>query len=109
MHCLDQPLQLTWEVCIMGLFPRGKKLKATSRCLDLGLVVAKRLITRKWRAPEPPTYEAWACSFSVWASAEYMALRRGDALGLHKYPLAAQLELMLADLSTSLARDPNRL
>ncbi|KAJ1105769.1 hypothetical protein NDU88_003174 [Pleurodeles waltl] len=84
MHCVDRPLQLTCEVCILGLFPKGKMLKSTSRFLDLGLVVAKRLITHKWRAPESPTCEAWARSFSVWASAEYAALRREVALGLRK-------------------------
>ncbi|KAJ1093105.1 hypothetical protein NDU88_006214 [Pleurodeles waltl] len=95
MHCVDRPLQLTWEVCILGLFPRNMRLKATFHFLDLGLVVAKRIITRKWWSPEPLTFEAWARSFSVWAGAECTALRRDDVLGLHKYPLVAQWELML--------------
>ncbi|KAJ1170231.1 hypothetical protein NDU88_002112 [Pleurodeles waltl] len=74
-----------------------------------GLVVAKLLITRKWWAPEPLTYEAWAHSFSVWASAEYTALRCEDALGMPRYPLAAQWELILGDLSAPLARESDQL
>ncbi|KAJ1135334.1 hypothetical protein NDU88_001774 [Pleurodeles waltl] len=86
-----------------------KKLKVTSRFLDLGLVVAKHLITRKWQVPEPPTYEAWAHSISFWASAEYTVLRHEDTLALRKYPLETQWKLMLADLSTPLARKSDRL
>ncbi|KAJ1146360.1 hypothetical protein NDU88_012637 [Pleurodeles waltl] len=53
--------------------------------------------------------EAWARSLSVWVGAEYTALRREDALGLRKYPIAAQWELMLVDLSTPLVLEPDRL
>ncbi|KAJ1160868.1 hypothetical protein NDU88_001358 [Pleurodeles waltl] len=67
----------------------GKKLKATTCFLDLGLIVGKRLVTRKWRSPELPTNEAWIRSFSVWAGAEYTALRHEDAMWLRKYTLAA--------------------
>ncbi|KAJ1130089.1 hypothetical protein NDU88_008445 [Pleurodeles waltl] len=109
MHCVDRPLLLTWETCILGLFPRGKKLKAMSHFLDLGLLMAKCLITRKWWYPEPATYEAWAQSLSVWVRAECVALRHEDVLGLRKDPLAAQWELMLADLCTPLVPVPARL
>ncbi|KAJ1136165.1 hypothetical protein NDU88_002583 [Pleurodeles waltl] len=108
MHCVNRPLLLTWEMCILGLFPTVKKLKATSCFLDLGLLAAKYLLTPKWRFPELLTYEAWIRSFSVWAGAEYTALLCEDTLRLRKYPLMAQWELMLADLSTPLVPAPDR-
>ncbi|KAJ1127006.1 hypothetical protein NDU88_005412 [Pleurodeles waltl] len=70
-----------------GLTNWGKTLKAKSRFLDLGFLVAKLLTTHKWRSSEPLVYEAWVRSLSVWATAECTTLQREDVLGLRKYPL----------------------
>lgn len=52
--CINKTITRTWEVCILGLYPRSKKNRATSRFTDLGLVVAKRLITKRWKHTDPP-------------------------------------------------------
>ncbi|KAJ1185667.1 hypothetical protein NDU88_002457 [Pleurodeles waltl] len=71
-----------------------------------GFLLAKRLITRKWRSPDPPSYEAWVQSLTVWARAECTVLRHEDVLGLCKYPLTSQWELMLMDLYIPLVPAP---
>ncbi|KAJ1135695.1 hypothetical protein NDU88_002130 [Pleurodeles waltl] len=60
----------------------GERHRAAVRFTDLGLITAKRLITRKWKSTDPPAEQAWKYSFEVWAGAEGVALKREDALGL---------------------------
>ncbi|KAJ1112959.1 hypothetical protein NDU88_001219 [Pleurodeles waltl] len=72
--------------------------RAAARFLDLGLITAKRLITRRWKSSDPPAERAWKSSFEVWTGTEGVALAREDALGLLKYPLSVRWEAMLACL-----------
>ncbi|KAJ1170988.1 hypothetical protein NDU88_002859 [Pleurodeles waltl] len=97
----SRDLPPTWEVCVLGLFPRGAHHRATTRFLDLGFVTAKRLITRSWKSAEAPSVLAWKRSFTTWWGAEGVALRSEDALGLRKYPLSDSWDVMLAHLKTS--------
>ena len=43
--CTERPIAHTWETCIAGLHYRDKKYRPTSWFLDLGLLIAKCLIT----------------------------------------------------------------
>ncbi|KAJ1210138.1 hypothetical protein NDU88_005506 [Pleurodeles waltl] len=95
---MSRPVPFTWESCILGLFPRDLRNRAAARFLDLGLIMAKRLITRRWKSADPPVERAWKSLFEVWACAERVALAREDALGLRKYPLSVSWEAMLACL-----------
>ncbi|KAJ1174517.1 hypothetical protein NDU88_006338 [Pleurodeles waltl] len=88
----------TWEPCILGLFPRDKRHRAAVRFTDLGLITAKRLVTRRWKSPDPPPMWTWKCSFEVWAGAEGTALRREEVLGLHQFPLSAGWEELMSRL-----------
>ncbi|KAJ1169437.1 hypothetical protein NDU88_001330 [Pleurodeles waltl] len=97
-ECVSRPVRFTWESCILGLFPRNTRNGAAARFLDLGLLPAKRLISRWWKSSDPPVVRAWKSSFEVWAGAEGVALVREDALGLRKYPLSISWEVMLACL-----------
>ncbi|KAJ1123080.1 hypothetical protein NDU88_001553 [Pleurodeles waltl] len=97
-ECVSRPVQFIWESCILGLFPRDARNRAAARFLDLGLITAKRLITRRWKSSDPPFERAWKSSFEVWAGAEGVALAREDALGLRKYPLSISWEAMLVCL-----------
>lgn len=91
-QCTDRTLQWNWEICLLGLYRRQKKHKVTNRFIDLGLIVAKRLITKRWKAPDPPPARAWYHSMICWAQAESVALQRQDAIGIRKTPLAVAWE-----------------
>ncbi|KAJ1122627.1 hypothetical protein NDU88_001112 [Pleurodeles waltl] len=81
-ECTACPVPFSWQVCVQGLFPRGKRHRAEVRFLDLGL------ITRRWKSVNPPAAWAWRQSFGVWAAAEGVALRREDSLVLRQYLLS---------------------
>ncbi|KAJ1162460.1 hypothetical protein NDU88_002928 [Pleurodeles waltl] len=89
-HACERQLWRWWDA----------RNRAAARFLDLGLITAKRLITRRWKSSDPPVERAWKSSFEVWAGAEGVALAREDALGLRKYPLPLSVswEAMLACL-----------
>lgn len=96
-RCTDRTLAWTWEVCILGLYKRQKKHRATNRFIDLGLITAKRLITKRWKSTDPPPAQAWYQSMSCWAHAEGVSLRREDALGWRRFPVAAAWDAILVD------------
>lgn len=50
-RCTERNIPFRWETCILHLYSRSKKHKVTPRFLDVGLAIAKRLITRRWKAP----------------------------------------------------------
>ncbi|KAJ1155340.1 hypothetical protein NDU88_008070 [Pleurodeles waltl] len=97
-ECTARRVPFTWEACILGLFPRGKWHRAAVRFTDLGLITAKRLVTRRWRSSDPPSVQAWKCSFEVWTGAEGVALKREEVLGLRKFPLSAGWEELMLRL-----------
>ncbi|KAJ1142952.1 hypothetical protein NDU88_009264 [Pleurodeles waltl] len=97
-ECTTRRVPFTWEECVLELFPRGERHRAEVRFTDLGLIMAKRLVTRRWKSSGPPSGQAWKCSFEVWAGAEGVALKREDVLGLRKYLLSDSWEEMLLRL-----------
>ena len=100
-HCTERQVTHTWEMCILGLMHRDKKHKATSRFIDLGLLTAKRLITKRWKSPEPPSATAWAMSMTNWAQAESAALHTEDTNKLRKYPIAENWDAILSEFKES--------
>ncbi|KAJ1083664.1 hypothetical protein NDU88_003819 [Pleurodeles waltl] len=94
-ECTTRRVPFTWEVCILGLFPRGKRHRAEVQYTDLGLITAKRLVTRSWKSSDPPSVQAWKCSFEVWVGAEGVALKREEVLRLRKFSLSAGWEELL--------------
>ncbi|KAJ1126561.1 hypothetical protein NDU88_004968 [Pleurodeles waltl] len=74
---------------------RCKRYRAEVRFTDLGLITVKRLVTRRWKSSDPPSVQAWKCSFEVWAGAEGAVLKREEVLGLRKFPLSGSWEELL--------------
>lgn len=72
------------------------------------MVVAKRLITKNWKARDPPHIRAWRYSLIAWAKAEGIALLREETLGLRKTPIATQWEGLLRALVRAEGSDPER-
>ncbi|KAJ1166806.1 hypothetical protein NDU88_007202 [Pleurodeles waltl] len=99
-ECTARRVPFTWEACILGLFPKGNRHRAEVRFMDLGLITAKRLVTRMWKSSGPLSVQACKCSFEVWAGAEGVALKREEVLGLHKYLLSASWEELLLRLQS---------
>ena len=91
-------LETSWEGCILGLRRRKKIHKATDRFIDLSLLVAKRLITKNWRAVHAPTFKAWKQSMLHWAQAESTALHIEEIKALRKFPIAQYWDTMLLEL-----------
>ncbi|KAJ1082687.1 hypothetical protein NDU88_002852 [Pleurodeles waltl] len=58
-ECMSRLVPFTSEACVLGLFPRGERHRAAVRFTDLGLITAKRLITRRWKSTDPPAEQAW--------------------------------------------------
>ncbi|KAJ1204399.1 hypothetical protein NDU88_008177 [Pleurodeles waltl] len=56
------PMSLTVESCLLVLLPRLKKEKALPRLTNLALILAKRLLTKRWKATAPPTGVTVVCS-----------------------------------------------
>ncbi|KAJ1124424.1 hypothetical protein NDU88_002885 [Pleurodeles waltl] len=77
---------------------QDKECRAEVRFTDLGLIVAKRLVTHRWKSPDPPSVQAWRRSLEVWAGAEGIALVREEVLGLRQFPLSANWEGLLLRL-----------
>lgn len=98
MKSTKTQIAFTCEVCILGLYVRTKKMKVNSRFKDLGLIVAKRLITRRWKNPTPPTALSWEKSLVVWAWSESIALQREETAGLRKNPIAQSWDQLLQAL-----------
>ncbi|KAJ1202399.1 hypothetical protein NDU88_006199 [Pleurodeles waltl] len=97
-ECTSSAVPFTWEACLLGLFPRDERHRAAARFTDLGLITAKRLITRRWKSADPPAEQARIYSFGVWAGVGGVTLKREDAMGMCKYPLSDSWEEILSYL-----------
>lgn len=96
--CTSRDIHLLWEAHILHLFSRNQKHRAATRFLDLGFIVAKRLITKRWKSPTAPHTIARRRSLLNWARAEGVALHREDLLGIRKFPLAHHWDAMVSSL-----------
>ncbi|KAJ1209617.1 hypothetical protein NDU88_004991 [Pleurodeles waltl] len=96
--CTARKIPFTWEACILGLFPRSKRHRAAVHFTDLGLIVAKRLVTRRWKSPDPLPVQVWSRSLEVLAGAEGAALRREEVLGLRQLLLSTGWEELMIRL-----------
>ena len=90
-------LQCTMEVCLLGRFQRPKKQKVGSRFVDLGLALARRRITLKWKDRIGPTIEGWLRDVELWAQAEERAIRKEEARGIRQTPIAEDWAEMVAE------------
>ena len=99
--CTGRKLPQTWETGLLGIQRRDKKHRATTRFIDLGLLLAKRLITKYWKANTAPLIPAWIKSITTWAQAKSAALHTEEIKGLRKYPMASFWDAVLTKLMTS--------
>lgn len=97
--CTKTQTPNTWEICILGIYTRTKKNRVISRFRDLGLITAKRLVTRRWKHKDPPTVASWMKSLEVWAQAESSILHREEMAGLRKYAIAQSWDAILNTLT----------
>lgn len=105
-RCTGVDLPNTWEICILGLYKRTRTNRTGCRFRDLGLIVAKRLITKRWKQRDPPEALHWELSMEVWAQAESTSLHREETAGLRKYPIAQAWDAMLRLLRATRAVTP---
>lgn len=76
----------TWEAVALGIFRRPKTHKVHTRFASLALLLAKRGIAMKRRAPTGPAIEARAGAVNKWVAAEEEALREEEVKGHRKHP-----------------------
>ena len=60
----------------MGLYPRSKSGKDSSRRIDLVFALAKRAIAMHWRSALAPPVDVWKRELRRWAHLEDMVIRR---------------------------------
>ncbi|XP_078502484.1 uncharacterized protein LOC144757098 [Lissotriton helveticus] len=63
-------LQFDIAVALLHWFPHTPKTRVTSKFIDMGLILAKREITRRWKARVGPTGAKWRTEFLKWAEGE---------------------------------------
>lgn len=56
--------------CMLHWFPHTNKTKVTSKFLDLGLLLAKRELTKNWKSRQGPNVEHWKAELTKWAASE---------------------------------------
>lgn len=66
----DRDLDPTMAYCILHWFPHTVKTKITSKFIDLGLLLAKRLITIRWKDRHAPSTHVWKAELIKWAESE---------------------------------------
>ena len=67
---------LTPRACLLGLYPRPKKSKASSKLIDLAFALAKRTIAMHWRSQDAPSITEWKHHLRRWAHLEDMIIRK---------------------------------
>ncbi|KAJ1115325.1 hypothetical protein NDU88_003550 [Pleurodeles waltl] len=68
-------MSLTVETCLLGLLPRPKKEKALPGLTNLALILAKRLLTKRWKATAPPRVSQWCAEMLDWGKAKEQLLK----------------------------------
>ena len=91
---------MEWEACILHIQHTHKKNRTITRFIDLGLLLAKRLITKHWKDEVAGGIEAWRGSMMVWAQAESTTLHTEETKGLCNFPIAATWDLILAEFKS---------
>ncbi|KAJ1131950.1 hypothetical protein NDU88_010280 [Pleurodeles waltl] len=62
--------------------------------------VAKRLLTRRWKATTAPTTTQWKAEVIEWGKAEGEALRREDNSGMRECPVAPDWDALMENFET---------
>ena len=65
--------------------------------MDLALVLARRGLSIAWKSPDGPDIVRWEKEVQKWAGAEEQALRREEAKGLRRRPIATDWSAVLGD------------
>ena len=85
--------------------------------MDLALVLAKRQLSMSWKNSRGPGVARWEADVKAWAQAEEQALRREEARGLRRTPIAPQCAEVVeafmhleqeSDRSTDVSVSPGR-
>ena len=84
--------------CLLHWFPRSIKYKVTSRFIDLALILAKREITRNWKARTGTTVLLRKREFIRWADCEGAGLMREAKMGRGNIDMARAWEALLEEL-----------
>ena len=96
---LERDLPCTMRVCILGIFKRSKKHKVRNKFVDLALALAKRRLSIAWKSPTGPEIAKWETDVKCWAGAEEQALRREEARGLRRKPIATDWAAVFSEFS----------
>ena len=94
---LEREIPCTIAVCLMGAFPRPKKCRVGNKFVDLALVLARRGLSIAWKSPEGPDKVRWEKEVQKWAEAEQQALRKEEAKGLRRRPMASDWATIISN------------
>ncbi|KAJ1200383.1 hypothetical protein NDU88_004207, partial [Pleurodeles waltl] len=68
--------------------------------INIALLLAKRLLTRRWKATTAPTTTQWKAEVMEWGKAEGAALRREDNSGMRECPVAPDWDTRMEHFET---------
>lgn len=85
---------------LLGVSIHGKSGKPMVRFLNLMLILAKRTITRRWKAKKAPTVHEWYDEAIKWGGAEGSELHREEIRGLRKKHISMEWHILLEELKT---------
>ncbi|KAJ1207201.1 hypothetical protein NDU88_002593 [Pleurodeles waltl] len=102
---LERSLTNTPDVYLLGLFTRPDPRKVGSRFLDLALALASRHFTMAWKVPGGPRLETWVRDVTLWARGEERALRREEARGIRRRPIAPLWSELVDNLESPETQD----
>lgn len=90
------PSQIEYSVTysILGLGIKSKSGNPTGRFINLALLLAKRTITRRWKARTPPLVAEWQSEVARWGRAESVELKREETRGLRKKPISLEWNML---------------
>ncbi|KAJ1116895.1 hypothetical protein NDU88_005100 [Pleurodeles waltl] len=80
---------LPHEVRNPGLYKR-KKTRSATVFLDLTLLMVRTSIVMHWKASTLPGVQYWCAATLKWGTAEPVDLRREEARGLSRVPIATE-------------------
>ncbi|KAJ1201875.1 hypothetical protein NDU88_005679 [Pleurodeles waltl] len=80
---------------LLGHFSQSKNRKVTSRFAGLVLLLAKRLLTRRWKAATASSVAQWRAEVGEWGLAEGTALHWEEYRVMKQRPITLESDTLL--------------
>ena len=75
----DWSLEVTPQICLLGMAKRTKRTQRYLKFADLAMVLFKRQIARSWKASHLPPLREWLRELLKWTIAEAATLTHSTA------------------------------